>query len=124
MEKILRKKSVADYVKDMVISILGGYVITFSGILILALLLFRFQISENMVNIAIIIIYIVSGFCMGFLVGKRIGFRKFVWGMLCGWSYYILLFWLSFILHKNIGNNTVTVFLICMGSSALGGMVS
>ena len=124
MEKDLRKKKVVDYAKDIVVSILGGYVVTFLGILILALLLFMFQISENTVNIVIIAIYISSCFLTGIVVGKRIGTRKFLWGMMSGFFYYMLLFGFSVYLDKNIGNNALNVFLICTGSSTLGGMVS
>ena len=124
MEKILRKKKAVDYAKDIAVSIFGGYVITFLGILILALSLFIFQISENTVNISITVLYAASCFVAGFVAGKRIGIRKFLWGMVCGFVYYILLFGLSFFLHKEIGNNPLTVFLICTGSSTLGGMIS
>ena len=124
MEKILQKKKVVDYAKDIVVSLLVGYVVTILGILILALLLFMFQISENTVNIAIIVLYVLSCFFAGFIIGKRIGLRKFLWGMVCGFLYFMFLFGLSFILHKNIGNNPITVFLICIGSSTIGGMIS
>ena len=125
--KIMKEKNRLDYAKDVVISILGGYIVTFLGILILAFLLLMFQISENVIDIAIIIIYILACFITGFIIGKRCGVRKFLWGMVSGGIYFLILFGISFVLRESVehmGNDLITVFLVCVGSSTLGGMIS
>lgn len=121
------KRNRTMYVKTLGISLLAGYVITLAGIFLLALCLFLFQVTEEVVNIGIIIIYVVSSLGAGFLAGKQIKTRKFLWGMLVGVLYYLILVVISM-----AGNQTLTVqnqellttFLMCVGSGTLGGMVS
>ena len=125
--KAMKEKERLDYVKDVLVSIFGGYVITFLGIVILAFLLLMFQISENVVDLGIIIIYVLSCFLAGFIIGKRTKARKFLWGMGSGAIYLCVLLLLSFAARQsmqNIGSDLITVLLICVGSGTLGGMVS
>ena len=123
----MKEKNKLDYVKDFLVSLFGGYVITVLGIVIVALLLLLFQISENMVDIGIIIIYVLSCLGAGFIVGKRTKARKFLWGMVSGIIYFLILLLVSFLMRhsmKNIGSDLATVLLICIGSGTLGGMIS
>ena len=113
--------------KDIVISILGSYVITFLGILILALVLLLFQITEGSVDIGILVIYILAGLSAGVIAGKRTGNRKFLWGMISGAGYFLIMLLVSVVLGQNVnqlGNDVTTTMLICVGSGTLGGMLS
>lgn len=123
----MKEKRSLDYVKDVVVSIFGSYVITFLGILVLALLLLMFQITENHVDIGILIIYILAGLTAGFIVGKRTGNRKFLWGTISGAAYFLILFLLSAATGQDVshlGSDLTTTLLICIGSGTLGGMLS
>ena len=123
----MKEKGKLDYIKDVIVSLLGSYVITFLGILVLALLLLMFQITERNVDLGIVVIYILAGLTAGIIVGKRIGSRKFLWGMISGSGYFLILFMVSVTLGqdmKHLGNDLTTTFLICMGSGTLGGMLS
>ncbi len=120
-------KSRQIYGKDILISLLGSYVITFFGILVLALFLFFFQISEDVVDIGIIVIYVLACLFAGFVIGRRRKEKKYLWGMAAGGCYYILLILLSLILQSSLNttdNNIVTMMFLCVGSGTLGGMVS
>lgn len=120
-------KNKLDYTKDVLISLLGGYGITFLGIVIISMLLLLFQISENMVDIGITAIYVLACLGAGFIIGKRTKSRKFLWGMVSGVIYFVILLVVSFLVQssmKNIGNDLVTVMLMCIGSGTLGGMIS
>ena len=64
--------------------LLFSYVLTVGLLLLLALFLYRFQLQEKTVTIGIIVIYVVSSFFAGFLSGKRMGSRKFLWGLFAG----------------------------------------
>ena len=107
--------------------LLVSYVLTAGLLLLLALMLYRFGLKENIVNICIIAIYIIVTFLSGMLVGKRAGNRRFLWGLLMGVLYFVVLAAVSFAVNRSIqdvANNCVTVFLLCAGSGMLGGMVS
>ena len=116
-----------EYVKDVLVALFAGYVCTFLGIVLLALLLLFFQVSENMVDIGIIIIYIISCLILGIIVGKRTKNKKFLWGIVGGAVYFILLILISLTANQSLGGNgkdIMTTLLICVGSGALGGMIS
>lgn len=107
--------------------LLISYVLTAGLLLLLALMLYRFGLKENIVNICIIAIYIIVTFLAGMIVGKQAQSRRFLWGLLIGVLYFIVLAGVSFIVNRSIqevANNFVTVFLLCAGSGMLGGMVS
>ena len=111
----------------MLKSMLAAYIVTAALLLLLALLLYRFGLSEKVVSIGIILIYIVVTFCIGFLAGKRAGEKKFLWGLISGCVYFLILTVVSLIINRGIEDVTgdlLTVFLLCGGSGMLGGMLS
>lgn len=113
--------------KDILVSLLGAYTVTFLGIVVLALLLLMLQISESTVDLGIVAIYIIACFLAGMIAGKRIKSKKFIWGMLSGGIYFLLLMFISLVSQsslKNSGSDLVTTFFICVGSGTLGGMLS
>ena len=114
-------------IKDCTISLLAGYVISILEIVILAFLLLLLQISEEMVDIGILVIYTSSCFFSGFVIGKKRNSKKFIWGMLVGGVYYLLLLFFSFLWQQSLDTTTadfITSLFICWGSATLGGMLS
>lgn len=63
--------------------LLFSYILTGGFLLLLALFLYKFQLSEKVVSIAIIGIYVVAVFFAGFMTGKRMGSKKISVGA-CG----------------------------------------
>lgn len=107
--------------------LLVSYLLTTGLLLLLALMLYRFGLSEKIVSICIIAIYIIVTFLAGFWAGKREGSRKFLWGLLLGGLYFLVLILVSLIVNhgvSDLGGNFFTVLLLCTGSGMLGGMVS
>lgn len=107
--------------------LLFSYILTVGLLLFLALLLYRFGLTERIVSAAIIFVYIAASLFAGFLAGKKMGTRKFIWGLLAGVLYFAVLLLVSVILDQGasgISGNPVTVFMICGGSGMLGGMLS
>ncbi len=106
---------------------LGAYILTAGLLLLLAFILYRFGLSEKVVSVCIIAIYIVVTFLAGLLAGKREGKRKFLWGLLMGVLYFGILTAVSLVVNKGLedmAGNMLTVFFLCAGSGMLGGMVS
>lgn len=107
--------------------LLCAYIITGILLLILALFLYRFQLSENVVDIGIIIIYIVSTFIAGWISGKRIENRRFLWGFAMGCAYFLVLAGISLLVNHTLRDVTMhfwTTLFVCAGSGMLGGMLS
>ncbi|MBD5485865.1 MAG: TIGR04086 family membrane protein [Lachnospiraceae bacterium] len=106
---------------------LAAYILTAGLLLLLAFMLYRFGLSEKVVSLSIIGIYIAVTFAIGLLAGKRAARRKFLWGLAMGVAYYVILVVVSFIVNRglqDVAGNMVTVFLLCAGSGMLGGMIS
>ena len=106
---------------------LMAYILTAGLLLLLAFMLYRFGLSEKVVSICIIAIYIVVTFLAGLLAGKNAGKRRFLWGLAMGITYYMILVIVSMIVNKGaqaVAGNMATVFFLCAGSGMMGGMLS
>lgn len=108
-------------------SLLCAYVVTGILLVILALLLYKAGLSEEIVNAGILLIYVISSFSGGFVMGKLAGNRKFLWGLITGTLYFVLLMAISLGLYHSVQANIMniaTTFLLCAGGGMLGGMVA
>ena len=106
---------------------LGAYILTAGLLLLLAFMLYRFGMSEKVVSICIIAVYIIVTFLAGLLAGKREGRKKFLWGLMMGVLYFGILVAVSLVVNsglEDVAGNMMTVFFLCAGSGMLGGMVS
>ena len=108
-------------------ALLASYIVT--GILLFAVtfFLYKFEWDEQMVTAGIIVIYVVSTFVGGFILGKIRKARKFLWGLVMGVLYFALLFLISFGVYRNFdgnGTNLITTLLLCAGGGMLGGMLA
>lgn len=106
-------------------SLLGAYMVTGVLLLALAYLLYRFHLGEKAVAVSIVIIYIISTFVGGVLIGKYMKIRKYFWGFIIGILYVLLLFVITFGIYRTLNNgNVATTIILCMCSGTIGGMVS
>jgi putative membrane protein (TIGR04086 family) len=105
--------------------LLASYILTGLLLLILALCLYKLQIGQNVVSVAIIAIYVLATFFAGFVAGKKMQSRKFLWGLLMGVLYFVILAVMSLIVNgpaDALGNSFFTTFALCCGGGMLGGM--
>lgn len=108
-------------------SLLCAYIVTGMLLLLLTVLLYKWNLDESKVTIGIIVAYVLSTFVGGFVAGKLTRSRRFLWGLGIGITYFIVLFIVSFVLYRELqgnGINVVTTFLLCAGGGMLGGMFS
>ena len=104
-----------------------SYVLTACLLLLLAFILYKFRISESIVNIAVIVIYNSVTFAAGFIAGKYYKVKKFLWGLVLGSVYFLILVLVSLIGGVSdavIGSGVVTTWILCAGGGMLGGMLS
>ncbi len=108
-------------------SLMISYIMTAGCLLILAMLLYRFHLQEAIVTACITVIYVMVTFLGGWMAGKTVGSRRFLWGLLSGFCYFIILAVVSAAAQggmEGLPSNFFTVLTICAGSGMLGGMVS
>lgn len=120
-------KACQDAAVRLIKSLLAAYIVTGLLLLLLALLLYKLQLSESVVNIGIIAIYVAACFLGGFLEGKMMKTRKFLWGGAFGLLYFALLAIISLAVGQGFSGSSshfVTTLILCMAGGTLGGMVS
>lgn len=115
----------------MGITLIVMYVISGMLLLLLALLLYNLELSEATIKIGVIAIYIISGFAGGFLIGKQMKDKKYLWGLFAGGIYFLLLFVLSLLVKQGMGEilafdavRILTTLVLCAVSGMAGGMIS
>ena len=86
-------------VTAVLVSVLVMFLLSCLFLLLLAALLYKFDLSESAVKVGIVVIYIVSGVIGGFFMGKIMKTQKFLWGFAAGAIYFCILFLISGSLH-------------------------
>ena len=108
-------------------SLLFSYILTAGLLLLLAFFLYKFNLTEKPVTIAIIVIYILATFFAGFVTGKRMHNKKFLWGLVMGAAYFVVLALVSLAVKQSpetLGQSFFTTMALCAGGGMLGGMLS
>lgn len=124
---MLKKLTFSSRLTFILKNLLISYLLTAGLLLLLALFLYKFSLTEKIVSLCITGIYILITFLAGFLAGKREGSKKFLWGLMMGCLYFLVLTLVSMIVNHGIGNLSVSFFtalILCAGSGMLGGMLS
>ncbi len=127
MERASAVKGKKETAICMLVYLVISLCITALGIVVLALLLYKLQLSLQVVTVVVIILYILSTGVAGFLAGKKMQVHRFMWGLLMGCAYYLLLLVVSYIYHGEgtvVAQSLFTSFLLCAGGGMLGGMLS
>ena len=105
---------------------LVSWVVTALLLLLMALLLFQWELNESKVSLGMNVVYVLSCFLGGIAAGKGGKKKKFLWGLLTGAVYFGTLFLLSW----NMGaerEGILSLFLagaLCLGGGMTGGMIS
>lgn len=108
-------------------ALLFSYVVTGISLLLLSVLLYKFEWNEHLVSAAIVAVYVLSTVVGGIVIGKLVRTRRFFWGLLLGNLYFILLLVITIILYRSLsgnGLNMLTAWILCTGGGMTGGMIS
>lgn len=104
-----------------------SYIITGLLLLLISFLMLKLELSSAVISGGINFAYIVSAFTGGFFVGKKTEQKKFIWGLVVGVFYFIILMLVSLLMNR-VGplplGSLFTVFIITGLSGMLGGMIS
>lgn len=108
-------------------ALLFSYVVTGISLLLLSVLLYKFEWNEHLVSAAIVAVYVLSTVVGGIVIGKLVRTRRFFWGLLLGNLFFILLLVITIILYRSLsgnGLNMLTAWILCTGGGMTGGMIS
>ena len=86
------KKNAGNMVWYIIKLLLVGYII--SGIIlgVLALMMWKGNPAAGLISGGLLFAYLISCFVGGLLLGKKIGVRKYLWGLLFGLLYFVVIF--------------------------------
>ena len=113
--------------KAVLLSLLFSYGLTGLILALLAFFMYRFTLPEAPVLASLTAVYVLSGFLGGYLAGRMIRKEKYLWGMLSGLAYFLLLIAVSALVKGKwdmTWMHAVTVFFLCLGGGTLGGMLA
>lgn len=123
MERIYgRGKGAAVILKGLVLSGLTTTVI----LLILAFVLLKLEPDANVAQIGILCTYVLSCFMGGMYCGRKMERRKYLWGLLLGTGYFLLLFAVSGMGDRAVTSSLtqgIAAFFLCAGGGMFGGML-
>ena len=108
-------------------SLLAAYALTGVLLLVLAMILYKLNVGENVVSAGIIGIYVTSTFFGGLIIGKLAKVRRFFWGLILGVSYFLLLLLITLGVYRSLDGAAagfVSTFFLCAGGGMFGGMIS
>jgi putative membrane protein (TIGR04086 family) len=124
MDKIFRQNT---KLLALLKGLLFSYIITAFMLLLLSFLMLKLDLPSMVISGGINFAYIISAFTGGFFVGKKVEQKKFIWGLVMGVFYFVLLLLISLMMNRvspmPLGS-LFTVFVICGLSGMLGGMIS
>ena len=105
-------------------SLLASYIVT--GILLLVLTFFMYKF-EKIVSAAIVGIYVVSTLIGGMIIGKLTKSKRYLWGMVLGIVYFVLLLLITLGVYRTLNGDSVSIvtsLILCAGGGMTGGMIS
>ena len=103
-------------------SLLASYIVT--GISLLVLTFFMY---EKIVSAAIVGIYVVSTLIGGMIIGKLTKSKRYLWGMVLGIIYFVLLLLITLGVYRTLNGDSVSIvtsLILCAGGGMTGGMIS
>jgi putative membrane protein (TIGR04086 family) len=124
MNKAFSKNTRIIYILEALVC---SYIITGLLLLLISFLMLKLELSSGVMSGGINFAYIVSTFAGGFFIGKKTEQKKFIWGLVVGVLYFIILMLVSLMMNR-VGplplGSLFTVFIMTGLSGMLGGMIS
>ena len=122
MEK--KAKTVSSIPMIMIKGLGISCLLTVIAAVIMAFLLWKTNITETILRIAVIVIYAIACFISGHYCGRKIKNRRFIWGLLSGLLYFAVLAVMTWTNGKGgLNSSLITSALVCLGCGMFGGML-
>ena len=108
-------------------SLLASYIVTGILLLVLTFFMYKFELNEKIVSAAIVGIYVVSTLIGGMIIGKLTKSKRYLWGMVLGIIYFVLLLLITLGVYRTLNGDSVSIvtsLILCAGGGMSGGMIS
>ncbi len=108
-------------------SLLASYIVTGILLLVLTFFMYKFELNEKIVSAAIVGIYVVSTLIGGMIIGKLTKSKRYLWGMVLGIIYFVLLLLITLGVYRTLNGDSVSIvtsLILCAGGGMAGGMIS
>ena len=108
-------------------SLLASYIVTGILLLVLTFFMYKFELNEKIVSAAIVGIYVVSTLIGGVIIGKLTKSKRYLWGMVLGILYFVLLLLITLGVYRTLNGASVSIvtsLILCAGGGMTGGMIS
>ena len=108
-------------------SLLASYIVTGILLLVLTFFVYKFELNEKIVSAAIVGIYVVSTLIGGVIIGKLTKSKRYLWGMVLGILYFVLLLLITLGVYRTLNGDSVSIvtsLILCAGGGMTGGMIS
>ena len=108
-------------------SLLASYIVTGILLLVLTFFMYKFELNEKIVSAAIVGIYVVSTLIGGVIIGKLTKSKRYLWGMVLGILYFVLLLLITLGVYRTLNGHSVSIvtsLILCAGGGMTGGMIS
>ena len=108
-------------------SLLASYIVTGILLLVLTFFMYKFELNEKIVSAAIVGIYVVSTLIGGMIIGKLTKSKRYLWGMVLGILYFVLLLLITLGVYRSLNGDSVSIvtsLILCAGGGMTGGMIS
>ena len=108
-------------------SLLASYIVTGILLLVLTFFMYKFELNEKIVSAAIVGIYVVSTVIGGVIIGKLTKSKRYLWGMVLGILYFVLLLLITLGVYRTLNGDSVSIvtsLILCAGGGMTGGMIS
>ncbi len=106
-------------------SVMIGYIITAIGVLLLSLIVYKFDLADSQISIGRIAVIILATIIIGLRIGRSIGKNKWMHGAIGGIIYFVIFVVVSVLINKNsaVSGDAISLFFMCLGGGTLGGML-
>lgn len=118
----MKSATVLQFVKG----VLAAYAVSAVVLLILAFLMFQWDVSEEVIRGGVIFAYVISCFICGMFVSKEHTGRRYLWGILAGAAYYVILLIVSMVCNRAVFTSIpgiLPALFLCLSGGMLGGMM-
>ena len=108
-------------------SLLASYIVPGILLLVLTFFMYKFELNEKIVSAAIVGIYVVSTLIGGMIIGKLTKSKRYLWGMVLGIVYFVLLLLITLGVYRTLNGDSVSIvtsLILCAGGGMTGGMIS